>query len=173
MTNSFPSTALKERQYVSPGRSFALRSAGLGSSQFCPSPRSLQHNHELQLLCERPLLKIRRSAPDERGQRKPQNSAIDPILKLKTFKKNKNADSILYQTNDFRPPSVSGLPTLDSQLLAIAIATALVLTHFCTMHSELPGDPSRFGTPNFSPLAACRLPHPYSTTFFNSSSCPK
>ncbi len=113
MTNSFPSTALKARQYVSPGRSFALRSAGLGSSQFCPSPRSLQHNHELQLLCERPLLKICRSAPDERGQRKPQNSAIDPILKLKTFKKNKNADSILYQTNDFRPPSVSGLPTPD------------------------------------------------------------
>jgi hypothetical protein len=34
MTNNFPSPALKGRQYVSPGRSFALRSAGLGSSQF-------------------------------------------------------------------------------------------------------------------------------------------
>ena len=34
MTNSFPSPVLKGRQYVSPGRSFALRSAGLGTSPF-------------------------------------------------------------------------------------------------------------------------------------------
>ena len=33
MTKNIPSTALKGRQYVSPGRSFALRSAGLGRSQ--------------------------------------------------------------------------------------------------------------------------------------------
>ena len=32
MTKNIPSTALKGRQYVSPGRSFALRSAGLGTS---------------------------------------------------------------------------------------------------------------------------------------------
>lgn len=65
--------------------------------QNCPVPRSLQFNPGQLLQCERPFLKVRRRAPDERGQKKPQNSAIDSILKVKTFEKNKNIDSTLYQ----------------------------------------------------------------------------
>ncbi len=93
----------------------------------CPVPRSLQHGHELQLLCERPFLKSRSSTflaspslittwlykltADSFFNRGLQNEKVNsfgsnilscstiprPFTKLKTFEKNKNTDSILYQ----------------------------------------------------------------------------
>jgi hypothetical protein len=123
------------------------RFVGLGRRQFCPNPRSLHLDHKQLLLCERPLLKIRRRRIDEGGQKRLPTAnagkrhsdskllAIAIVLALALphfctmhsalpgatfFFHSRNLDSILYTTSKYDPPPTSQLALRPEQSDALA-----------------------------------------------------